>query len=571
MRDEGIPATGARAPVALLLAAVLLITPRALDAQISPGPLSRAHASLDGALGCAKCHAGGRQSGSQRCLACHREIGSLRDQRRGYHAREGRGECASCHPEHAGRDFDLIRWPQGTASRFDHRAAGWALEGGHQQTRCAGCHMADFRVDPVVNLAPRRDGVHWIGLQQRCTACHDDPHRASLGARCESCHDIRAWKPAPRFDHDQTEYPLTGRHDRVECGGCHLAPRLRPRIDSAGRPVPVFKPVPAADCSSCHSDPHQGRLAGRCSSCHVTSGFRTISTAAFSHDRTRYPLTGKHVAVPCAGCHRSSPRRVERPPFATCAACHSDPHRGQATAAGRVVDCAACHRVQGFSPSTFTVAQHAASAFPLKGAHASVRCSLCHAKSVTGAGGGARVTVELRPRFQRCADCHADPHGPWLANTTVTACEGCHTERSFRPSLVDVGTHVRFRFTLEGAHRTVPCSGCHTELARSPAVRRSGVSTFGAPAICASCHQTPHGDQFDLRADRGACEACHTAAAFRPATRFDHEIGSRFPLAPTHTRVPCASCHRRSGGATTPVTYRGTPVRCMDCHSGSGR
>ncbi|MGE5731947.1 MAG: hypothetical protein ACM37U_08405, partial [Gemmatimonas sp.] len=57
------------------LATGILISASTARAQISPGPLSAAHASLDGPLNCTKCHAGGgKQSMTNRCLSCHREI-----------------------------------------------------------------------------------------------------------------------------------------------------------------------------------------------------------------------------------------------------------------------------------------------------------------------------------------------------------------------------------------------------------------------------------------------------------------------------------------------------------------
>ena len=122
-------------------------------AQISPGPLAAAHASLDGPLNCTKCHAGGKASMTSRCVSCHREIAWLAERNRGLHARAGRADCATCHPDHAGRDFALVKWPDGSANRFDHARAGWSLEGKHARLSCEKCHTADRRVSP-----PRRSG-----------------------------------------------------------------------------------------------------------------------------------------------------------------------------------------------------------------------------------------------------------------------------------------------------------------------------------------------------------------------------------------------------------------------------
>jgi hypothetical protein len=575
----------------------MVTAPRALRAQISPGPLARPHASLDVPLGCAKCHGGRKEPTTQRCLSCHREISSLKQQERGYHAqgKAATGTCASCHPDHAGRDFELIKWPDGSPERFDHGTTGWLLEGKHQDVTCAKCHKASFRVDASAALSPREGGPKWAGLEQRCASCHDDPHRPTLGAKCTSCHDMAGWKPAPSFDHQKTKYPLTGEHKDVECADCHLAPRLNPRRGKDGHLVPVFKPVPAGSCANCHDDPHKTAAMTKCSSCHTTSGFRDIKRGAFAHDRTRFPLTGEHRGVPCASCHAGYPRTINRPAFNTCATCHADPHRGQATLAGRVVDCAACHDVEGFIPGRFTISQHQATKYPLVGRHITARCSDCHrprAIAPARPGAGARAVADLRPAFSSCTSCHVDPHrsdagkraGDARAAGGITdgACESCHNLNGFRPSTLDVTAHARFAYALEGAHRTVPCAECHREL-RSP--ERRGLSTLlhlasrrrnlppltmKAPTSCASCHTTPHGNQFASRRDGGACESCHTLNTFRPAERFDHDRDTKFRLTPAHTNVPCTSCHVRPK-PSDPVAYRGTVVRCEQCHSGGKR
>jgi hypothetical protein len=60
------------------------------------------------------------------CLACHTEIDAMRKAKRGYHARVTDRTCASCHPDHAGREFDLVSWGEGGRAAFEHRRAGSA-------------------------------------------------------------------------------------------------------------------------------------------------------------------------------------------------------------------------------------------------------------------------------------------------------------------------------------------------------------------------------------------------------------------------------------------------------------
>ena len=64
-----------------------------------------------------------------------------------------------------------------------------------------------------------------------------------------------------------------------------------------------------------------------------------------------------------------------RPAAARCLDCHSDAHRGQLSGRPDGGDCASCHRVEGFAPSGFTVADHAATSFPLLGSHEKVACA----------------------------------------------------------------------------------------------------------------------------------------------------------------------------------------------------
>jgi hypothetical protein len=63
---------------------------------------------------------------------------------------------------------------------------------------------------------------------------------------------------------------------------------------------------------------------------------------AFDHDRTRFPLLGKHKKVDCAECHTKT---IEKTP-STCVSCHKkdDVHRGR-----RPV-CETCHNANSWTP-----------------------------------------------------------------------------------------------------------------------------------------------------------------------------------------------------------------------------
>jgi hypothetical protein len=568
--------------LALLLSGVVCARVRLARAQVSPGALAEAHRDLDGTLNCFKCH-GRTGSMDTRCLACHEEIATMRTRKRGLHARVADRRCASCHPDHGGRGFALIAWEEGSAAAFDHRRAGYALEGKHASVECRSCHQPRFHRPPVAGLIRKKTKAEsWLGLDERCVSCHQDPHRNQLGDDCRRCHDARGWKPAAGFDHARTDYPLTGRHARVECARCHESPRLELARDAKGTPIPQYRPLPHRDCASCHRDPHAGRFPGACATCHSTEGFAAIDRRGFDHDVTRYPLRGRHAAVACERCHDPRAASGKKPRFARCDDCHRDPHAGQATVQSRPVDCAACHTVQGFHPSSFTVAEHAASRYPLMGAHGRADCSECHFKAPPAAAarlGSARVT--LRPAAVRCVDCHRDPHGgrfsPGGARPRAQACEACHGLEHFRPSAVDAALHARFPYPLEGAHRAVPCQACHEELEHAAARSSLAAAATGQrplgfsidARLCASCHDSPHGDQFAKRRDGGACEACHAVDAWSPASRFDHARDTRFRLEGAHARVACASCHRseRGPGGSRRVVYRPLATACESCHA----
>ncbi len=646
-----------------------------VSAQISPGDLSREHQDLSGPLNCLKCHAGKSDAMDANCLACHAGIAQLKEKNLGLHSRTGKDRCATCHPEHAGRDFKLVAWEGGSPEKFDHGRTGWTLQGKHATKVCRDCHQAKYRTSPVTRVMKRKDlSGSWLGLETACASCHEDLHRGALGGDCARCHGFEAWKPAAAFDHAATAYPLTGKHATLECAKCHLAPGLDLARDGKGRPIPLYKPLRHDECSACHRDPHENRLGPACGKCHVTEGFKKTAAGGFDHGVTRYPLAGRHVGLECAKCHDPVKAWGKRPAFARCDDCHRDPHAGETRLAGKPADCAACHAVSGFRPSTYTVDRHREAAYPLEGKHRGVECRGCHllkpAKVPAEKLGAAGIL--MRPRFATCRDCHAEAHDGQLTgradggacrtchapsgwkpslftvsdhatlklalegrheeiacaachgprrrdlpvlpgpDTTGTAgvmlalgsgacvtchvdphfgrydrpaeasppggCRACHAASTFRPATVGVETHREYSFPLEGAHRAVPCTGCHRELMRPPlssTLVGAGVKLVPLRfnqhrSACRDCHDGPHGTQFAVRADKGACGTCHGVDAFAPADHFDHDRDTAFGLRGAHAKVACAECHpsRKDADGVERIRYRPTPTECESCHRG---
>jgi hypothetical protein len=578
---------GSSTALTIVLAAFLLLGSGAARAQVSPGPLSSPHASLDGTTQCFQCHARtmAKSGMDARCLACHTEIEWMKTRNRGTHARMNGKACASCHPDHGGRDFKLVVWESGTPEKFDHEKAGYRLEGKHAAAQCAKCHRTELQKSGAAPLIRKKDrAASWLGLETTCDKCHADVHRGQLGAQCQKCHDSRAWKPAPAFDHGKSEYPLTGAHQKVECAKCHLAPAVATVKDDKGQPVAQWKPLPHALCTDCHKDPHEGRFKDACTKCHNTAAWNSFNKGGFNHDATRYPLRGKHVTVECAACHDRAKAFGPKPRFALCTDCHKDLHAGKATLLGKVVDCAPCHTVDGFDKPVYTVQAHAQSRFPLAGKHRTTTCEKCHPRladvpAVRTAWGTARVL--MRPAAARCTPCHVDPHAgrfePGGARAHKDGCVSCHGMDAFVPSRYDTRMHADCVFPLTGAHQALPCQTCHAELKNVPSPSSMPADSARIRALhfdnprrkCLDCHENPHGKQFASRNDHGACEGCHDDRAFVPASKFVHDRDSRFKLEGAHARTLCAGCHvtRKDASGKDFTLYRPLPMNCEGCHA----
>lgn len=83
------------------IAALLMLSSIPAAAQISPGPLSRAHSSLTGTTQCNSCHVFGASTPTFKCLDCHKEVAEDLAGKHGYHFRvqmqnpNGKDVCAA--------------------------------------------------------------------------------------------------------------------------------------------------------------------------------------------------------------------------------------------------------------------------------------------------------------------------------------------------------------------------------------------------------------------------------------------------------------------------------------------
>lgn len=434
-------------------------------AQISPGELSRAHADLEGIRNCTRCHDLGKGPSDDKCLECHREIAVRISDGRGYHKRltgPGGKPCFECHSDHAGRDFELVHWPGGI-NNFEHDQTGYTLAGKHSSLKCRDCHKPDLIREDMSAYAEHVDMDRtFLGLQQRCLACHADEHRTQLPEQCADCHSQEKWKPAPDFDHAKTRYPLTGRHVKVQCAKCHPGVQDPDPVDGLKTTYIKYSSIRFDNCTRCHTDVHKGSLGADCARCHNTSGWTNIDPAGFDHSKTNYPLLGKHAGVACEKCHK--PGQSRKPlPHELCVDCHADAHQQQFVRRSDGGRCESCHTVNGFSPATYTTADHNRSRFRLEGAHVAQPCFACHPVEDFGAAGsGRRFTYE----DIGCESCHRDVHfGQFRRGRKPKVCSDCHGVTAWAELDFDHNRDASYK--LEGEHRTVPCKGCHLTVTES--------------------------------------------------------------------------------------------------------
>lgn len=543
----------------------LLLNSAPAAAQISPGPLSRAHQSIDGVTDCATCHEISAGKAIFKCLSCHTEIASRIAAGKGLHAtyniKPGSSlECVNCHSEHNGENFTLTKWD---LKAFDHSKTGYKLEGAHGAASCNRCHVPEHipgSERAIIKVTDQRKT--FLGVSPGCTNCHRDQHEGRLGSNCLQCHDYVQWKSINivAFDHSLTRYALTGLHNKVACQLCHSPGRDR---------RPRYAGIAFRNCNDCHADPHLGRFPQTCQSCHATGGWNKVLTPglnrAFDHSKTNFVLLGRHAEVECVKCHvRGDFTRTLA--FQKCSDCHRvDPHRGQFAHRGSGAECSACHSVEGFKPSTFGLKEHATTGYPLEGKHTNVPCAQCHLAK--------RDFTVYKIKFHLCTDCHADEHAEQFSRAPhLNRCEDCHSVQRFRPSTFSLSRHNESSFSLKGSHLAVPCTDCHKTSANT---KLRPTAQYHWPEVgCTNCHADPHQGRFNalLRASRAnrtapGCEGCHSAETWNDLSRFDHSK-TAFPLLGAHKTTTCANCHKaeKPENGLRSTNFKSRSARCEACH-----
>ena len=470
-------------------------------------PLTGAHINVN----CAQCHVGGVFIGtSSACISCHRPA---------FHNTTNPNHVAAGFPQDCTVCHTTTQW---RGAKFDHSGTRFPLTGAHVSVTCLQCHA----------------GNTFTGTSTQCISCHlpafqatTNPNHTAAGFSqdCTVCHTTTQWKGATFNHNSATRFPLTGAHVNVSCLQCHVNNRF------AGT---------AQDCASCHLTAYDRTTnpshvaAGfprTCETCHTTSQW---SGAKFDHSAaTRFALTGAHVSVACAQCHANN--RFAGTPT-DCASCHLNRYNSTTNpnhaAAGFPQDCALCHSTASWTGATFN---HSATRFPLSGAHLNVNCATCHINGRYAGLDTSCVSCHLAKYNQTTNPNHAAAGFP-------TDCQACHSTSQWTGAVFD---HSRTRFTLTGAHTTVPCLSCHV-----------GGRYAGTPTDCYSCHRTVYETVTNPNHVSAGfpktCESCHTTTRWTGAV-FSHS----FPIyTGKHAGqwATCNDCHTNSSNYTV--------FNCLNCH-----
>jgi hypothetical protein len=488
-------------------------------------------------------------------LCAFGDIFSPGDLNKAHKELEGVGNCTLCHP------------------------AGQQLS----QESCLNCHT---ELKPEV---AKGQGFHGRipTAERNCEKCHHE-HQGRENA-------IIMWGTQGKkgFNHARTGWALTGGHATLKCESCHEKRRinLQPILAFLEKhPAQETFLGLATPCHACHFDEHRDQVGQQCESCHVTKSFKPAPN--FSHDKTDYPLTGKHAKVACEKCHQKvrdeqTAKTVFPAPVSetflrysplehkACTNCHKDPHEGKFGPR-----CASCHSTDGWlivRNASQERAFHDKTRFPLKGEHVDVDCKACHGPFPGQAPKFKGLAHEL------CSDCHADAHEGQLnapGKNKPPDCTACHTVDGFLPPRFTPTQHSQTRFPLEGAHTAVGCLQCHPKTPslqdKVPAAvvkdlkRKNRPELFSLAAFdfkapvehCDSCHGDAHGGQFKDK----PCERCHSVVSFTTKLKFDHDKDTKYPLVGKHAQVACNKCHApEKPGAL--VKYKPLATTCSSCHA----
>jgi hypothetical protein len=371
------------------------------------------------------------------------------------------------------------------------------------------------------------------GQTKLCLDCHKDVAKdvsAKTGyhgketteKQCKECHTEHKGREAKiatfdegKFDHDKTDYVLKHAHAnkaKIKCVDCH-------KVGKKYRDAPSL-------CNDCHKkdDIHKGSLGPACEDCHNEKNWKE---ATFDHDKTKFPLKGKHIKTECKECH---PKQKFKGVPLDCNGCHKkdDVHKGSLGP-----KCETCHVEKDWKTAKFDHDKE--TKFPLKGKHDEIKCDACHKNDPTF----KKVKLGMT-----CIECHKkdDKHKGRYSE----ACEKCHNEKDWKTILFD---HERdAKYELKGKHKSTKCEDCHkATMYTKPALKTT----------CISCHKKDdeHKGRYSEK-----CENCHIEKDWKTIT-FDHLRDTKYPLKGKHGTIKCDACHK-----AVMYTKPALKTDCIACH-----
>jgi len=364
-----------------------------------------------------------------------------------------------------------------------------------QRTLCLDCHKK------VARDVRRHKGFHGRSKHARknqCSSCHTE-HIGRKG-------DIIKLNKST-LNHDNTDFPLKGKHRFESCKSCHKPNKLYREADS--------------NCYSCHKDDdrHKKRLGKKCQDCHSEKGW---SKTRFDHSKTDFKLVGKHKEIACENCHANEQYKNTAK---KCYSCHriNDIHKGQL---GK--KCQNCHTPKKWKKIAFDHDKE--TEFPLKGQHKKLNCRNCHIDDPT-----------KKKQPAGCLSCHKadDRH----QGSYGKRCATCHNSVKWSTIVFDHNKDTKFK--LEATHKKAACSDCH----------KKHLFKTKTSMKCQSCHiqDSPHGKKH-----KRECSKCHNIKGWKKNILFDHDL-TQFPLIGLHAVADCRQCH-----ITRP--YKALKTACYNCH-----
>lgn len=242
-------------------------------------------------VSCAECHIGGdykRDLAFAQCLDCHDD----------YHEGEfikpdlRKPDCKECHSLE--EKFSYTSY-----GLEDHDSSDYPLEGAHLATPCFACHK------------PNEDKRWTFKFNStNCIECHVDIHEGFMDSTfypshdCKACHQVENWTTID-FDHNQTDFALQLAHQETDCRSCHFKEDANLELGFSQE----FNDL-ASDCYSCHTEDniHGNQFEKEgitdCKTCH-SDDIKEWEASFFDHNKTEFPLEGKHAEVDCKECHKS--------------------------------------------------------------------------------------------------------------------------------------------------------------------------------------------------------------------------------------------------------------------------